>query len=196
MYKKFFEKDNFINHVQNSRKKLKNCTIEGILFHELNPFSLNINFLEDLNIYLNKLNITKLGYAGKFIKELPDINIPNCIKILQLEIPIGLNEIDEKDFIDLLSYGSPRDEYDIESAEITSYIIKILNKRKRKNMKIYLNIYKINDLILNIFINWFVKDEFGYIDTNCSSYKKILSNRNNFYSASENICYLINSYNE
>ena len=95
-------KDNFINQVKNSRKNLNYLIIEGILFHEINPFKLNNNQVEELNIYLNNLNIKKLGYAGKFHKELTEFNLPNWMKILQLEIPFELNETNEFEILKLI----------------------------------------------------------------------------------------------
>ena len=98
----FTFKDNFINQVKNSRKNLNYLNIEGILFHEINPFKLNNNQVEELNIYLNNQNINKLGYAGKFHKELTELNLPNWMKILQLEIPLELNETNEFKILKLI----------------------------------------------------------------------------------------------
>ena len=95
-------KDNFIKQVKNSRKSLKNLIIEGILFHEINPFKLNNNQVEELNIYLNNENINKLGYAGKFHKELTELTLPNWMKILQLEIPFKINETNEFEILKLI----------------------------------------------------------------------------------------------
>ena len=97
-----FFNHNFINQVKNSRKNLKDLIIEGILIHEINPFKLNNNQVEKLNIYLNNLNIKRLGYAGKYHKDLNDLNMPNWMKILQLEIPIVLNQTTEYEILKLI----------------------------------------------------------------------------------------------
>jgi len=102
-------KDNFTNQVENSRLKLKDLIIEGILLHELNPFKLNNNRVEELNIYLNNINIKKLGYAGKFHKEFAELNIPNWMKILQLEIPIEINEKNEFEILKLIEKNSDKE---------------------------------------------------------------------------------------
>ena len=99
---KYTLKDNFINQVKNSRKNLNYLNIEGILFHEINPFKLNNTEVEELNIYLNNENINKLGYAGKFHKELTELNLPNWMKILQLEIPFELNDTNEFEILKLI----------------------------------------------------------------------------------------------
>ena len=100
--KKFIVKDNFINQVKQSRKSLNYLNIEGILFHEINPFKLNKNIVEELNIYLNNVNINKLGYAGKFHKELTELNLPKWMNILQLELPFELNETNEFEILKLI----------------------------------------------------------------------------------------------
>ena len=104
-----FLKDHFKNQVKNSKRIFKDLDVEGILFHEINPFKFNNNQVEEFNIYLNKLNIKKLGYAGKFHRELIDLNIPNWMKILQLEIPIGLNEKNEFEIFKLIDKNKDKE---------------------------------------------------------------------------------------
>jgi len=101
--------NNFINQVKHSRKSLKDLIIEGILFHEINPFKLNNNQVEELNIYLNNINIKKLGYAGKFHKELNELNFPNWMKILQIEIPLELNETKESKILKLIDKNKDKE---------------------------------------------------------------------------------------
>ncbi len=117
-----FNNNHFIEQVKNTRKNLRDLLIDGILFHEINPFKLNNNKVDELNIYLNNLNIHKLGYAGTFQKEFTDINIPNWMKILQMELPIGLNGVNELE------------------------ILKLIDNNKDKEFRFY-NIFKEKDLI-------------------------------------------------
>ena len=102
-------KENFITQVKNSRQKLKDLIIEGILFHEINPYNLRNNQVEELDIYLNNLNIKKLGYAGKFHKELTELKLPNWMNIIQIEIPIGLNEVEEFEIFKLIENNQDKE---------------------------------------------------------------------------------------
>ena len=124
-------KDNFISQVENSRKNLKNLIIEGILFHEINPFKLNNNKVDELNNYLNNLNIKKLGYAGKSHQELIECNIPNWMRILQLEIPVELKEKDQFEIFKLIDKNKEKEFRFFNIFKEKKFIDKRMNSAKK-----------------------------------------------------------------
>ena len=81
---------------------------------------------------MNNSNIKKLGYAGQFDCDLTELNIPNWMKILQIEIPIGLNKTNEYKIFKLIEKN--------EDKEFRFYNIfkekKLIDKRMRGAKKI------------------------------------------------------------
>ena len=85
----------------------------------------------------------------------------NCFN--KLPFHIIKDEIDRQDFLNLLIIGAPEDEYDIESKEIYSSIIKYFKKRKRNKMKIYLTEFQTRKILFDTFVDYFARDTDGVI---------------------------------
>ena len=92
----------FKNQIFTSNKKLNGINIDGILFHEINPYKLDLKLIESITRYLNSLNIKRLGYAGKMPKEFLQDSLPGWMRIIQLEIPLDLSKKDKNKFFKLI----------------------------------------------------------------------------------------------
>ena len=66
----------FKNQILSSKKKLNGINIEGILFHEINPYKIDLELIESIARFLKLLNVKKLGYAGIMPKEFLEVPLP------------------------------------------------------------------------------------------------------------------------
>ena len=94
--------NHFKKQIINSNKKLNGINIEGILFHEINPYNIELKLIENIKEYLNLFNINKLGYAGIMPKEFLENSIPEWMEIIQIEIPMGLNKFEKNKLFNMI----------------------------------------------------------------------------------------------
>ncbi len=99
----------FKRQICNSKKKLREINIEGILFHEINPYTIDLELVKNIKLYLKLLNINKIGYAGMMPRQLLEKPLPEWIEIVQIEVPIDLNEIDKTRFFSLVEKYSDKE---------------------------------------------------------------------------------------
>ena len=72
------------------------------MFHEINPYKLDLKLIESITRYLNSLNVKRLGYAGIMPKEFLEVPLPGWMGIIQLEIPLDLRIKDKNKFFKLI----------------------------------------------------------------------------------------------
>ena len=85
-----------LEHLQNSKKRLKRKSLDCLLLHEVNPFSLsreNTNIIE--NILLQK-QVKDFGYGGYLHNELISKKLPSWINVLQFKFPYDDNILQKK----------------------------------------------------------------------------------------------------
>jgi len=85
------------------------------LFHEINPYKLDLKLIESITRYLNSLNIKRLGYAGKMPKEF----LPRIIDSSHSRFPVVDEDSEEVKGIllakDLLPFGfSSNNDFNLE----------------------------------------------------------------------------------
>ena len=97
-----YNENHFKKQIINSNKKLNGIKIEGILFHEINPYNIDLKLTENIKEYLKLFNINKLGYAGIIPKEFLENPIPEWMEIIQTEIPIGLNKFEKNKLFNMI----------------------------------------------------------------------------------------------
>ncbi len=101
---KFFELNTrlFLKHVKNSKKRLKRKSLDCLLLHEVNPFSLSkikINMIKNL---LSSKQVKEFGYGGHLYEDLLSKNLPSWINVMQFRFPYE-DKIQQKKIIKFIS---------------------------------------------------------------------------------------------
>lgn len=81
------------NHFNSSQHRLAPLTLQTLLLHEISPWSLSSQNLEQWLAFCSENSIPSIGYGGEIPKELLQNQVPDWLKVLQVPYPLADKEL-------------------------------------------------------------------------------------------------------